>query len=579
MRMHTRIMSFAAAIGLLPLVIYGVFATHSAMRGAERSVTGSVLTVANQVSAQVEEFLRGRVDVLTSLAAAIEASPDGARLIMSHGVLADETIRYAALFDPEGDLLDHTMLPPAGLSSHVHEAAEKSLATGNPVSTRVVLGDDLLPVMAVAVPLNLLGEQRGVLAAEVETLEIWELIRGMRLGRTGYAYVLDETGRLIAHGKSRELAKVVSERMGPLPPVISSGGELHEGGLSYERPDGEPVVGAAAMVPDSGWLVVVEMPAAEAFSEARYIRYVLAFVLGGSLALLVGLAWVGARRVTKPIESLAEAANELGRGQFDVRVDESRRDEIGELGAVFNKMAVDLARLSADIRRHERDSMFARVAGGLAHDLKRPLQHIITHIRTFLEMPENPRARRMVEEALDREQAYMDRLFGDLSRISKDDLLEIRPTVPKEVMARARDAVLPTATSLGVSIDLRTDAFAHKPLRLDPVAIERALRNLLENAVDSLSKQGGGKIVASSLLRDGEIVLEVRDDGPGIDERLLPVLFDGFHTSKRSGSGLGLGLAVVRRVAEAHGGRVHAENLDGAGASVRIILPAVEPSN
>jgi signal transduction histidine kinase len=575
MRLHTRIQAFLAATALLPLAIYGVVAAHSATRSAEQATTDSVATAADQIAARVAEFVRGRTDVLQALATAIAAEPERqplqTRRLLSQALFADETLRHLARFDPEGSLAEHTLLPAAGLPAHMAEAAARTRASGEPHVTPIAVGADLLPVVAVAVPIASLGRTDGVLVAEVETLELWSLVRRLRLAHSGYTYLLDGAGRLIAHGDPTLLAKVV-EGSATLPAATpTEDGRPHAS--RYARHDGIEVVGATSPVPGTDWLVAVEKPAADAFSHARRLGFILALSLCATLALVSLLGWYGARIFVRRIEHLAGAARQIGSGRFEVRVEDVRADEIGDLGRGFNAMAVDLERLSGEIRRHERMSFFGRIAGGLAHDLKRPFQHLITQVRTLLDLPDDPRARTLVERTLDREQAYVDRLFDDLARFSVDGALDRQPTALVDLFARIKETMAPMAHAAGAELHLSVDGGPFDPMHVDALAIERAIRNLLENAVDAVRDVDDGRVELRLAHEPAGIRIEVLDSGPGIPDALMPHLFDAFRTTKRSGSGLGLGLAVVRRIAEEHGGTVSARNRAEGGARFVMILP------
>lgn len=579
MRLRAKLLLFLALTTLFPLGAYGAFATWSGIRGAQQGVTYGTRATASEVAKRVGAFVRGRVDVVRAVAAAVSPgnglSPGETNRVLARDLLEDRTLRYLVGFDLAGHRTFGTLLPDGGPSKLVRRAAKDALATGHAQVTQVVVGDDLLPVMAVAVPIHRLGRTVGALAAEVDTLELWSMVRDIHLGHTGYTYLVDRHGHLFAHGIAKELVYAIQRRPYPTPRIVDEA-EAGHGAVSatYARHDGVEVVGAAAVVPGTSWVAVVETPARDAFAGARDLGIGLLIVLLVALVFVGTVAFVGARSIVTPVERLADGARRIGEGDFSVRVHHDRPDELGDLSRGFNHMAEDLGTLTAEIRRQERLALLGRIAGGLAHDLKRPFQHLITHVRTFLDIPEAEGSRARLEENLDREQAYIDRLFTDLSEFANPKDADPSPTDLPALLRRIGKSLEATATARGIELTVEVDG--EDPIvEVDALALERAVRNLVENAFDALREEGGHVSLFLSL-EPTRAVLAVEDDGPGIPVGLLPDLFDTFRTTKRSGKGLGLGLAVVRRIVDEQGGTVVAENGPVGGARFVVTLPRKE---
>jgi signal transduction histidine kinase len=282
-------------------------------------------------------------------------------------------------------------------------------------------------------------------------------------------------------------------------------------------------------------------------------------VTGGArtLALLSagGLLWAGsgaiAWRLTHPLARLVRTAREIGEGKFDRRVDLGpRRGELGILADAMNEMAARIEQQIADQRA---------LLAAVSHEIRTPLGHL----RILAETARERGLEARVAEEIERELLEIDDLVGQLLAGSRLDFqaVERRPL-------DAADAATLALERAGLPATLLAIESSEVACRADPTLVARALANLLANA----EGHGGGarRLVVA---RQGDALLfAVEDDGPGFAPEELERVFDRFYRGAargepRSGS-LGLGLALVKRIAEAHGGRAFAENRPQGGARV-----------
>jgi signal transduction histidine kinase len=286
---------------------------------------------------------------------------------------------------------------------------------------------------------------------------------------------------------------------------------------------------AAVRRPDGHWVAVA--PRAEPFPN-RWQRQVLAwFIL--SLVIVSPLAWFLARRIVLPLEGFARAAEMLGRDPSATIIPLSGPAEIGRAAHAFNQMH---NRLRAFV-----DDRTAMV-GAISHDLRTPL----TRLRFRLEdVPDSQRP------ALLREVAEMESMINEVIVFIRDASTPgARQRV--DLAALVADSVA-DARLVGGDVEVVGDGRA--PVEVDPVGIRRLLGNLLENAV-----KYGSRARVRVTMREGEAVAEILDAGPGIAVEEMDRVFEPFYRSpeaRRSGRpGSGLGLAVCRSIARAHGGDV-----------------------
>jgi class 3 adenylate cyclase len=196
--------------------------------------------------------------------------------------------------------------------------------------------------MAVAVAGN--RKAAGIAVAEINLKLIWDVISAIRVGHTGHAFVLDQSGRLIAHPDislvlrgTNDEALIAMRRL--RQEIDAASGEA----ITIKNTEGEAVVTAMATIPGADWMVFVEQPLSEAFAPIRSALWRTGGLLLAGTAFAGALAYWFARRMTGPIRQLEEGTERIGAGQFDHRIDIATGDEFERLATRFNRMAGELA--------------------------------------------------------------------------------------------------------------------------------------------------------------------------------------------------------------------------------------------
>ena len=285
--------------------------------------------------------------------------------------------------------------------------------------------------------------------------------------------------------------------------------------------------------------------------------------LGAVLALVVSLL---RRWVLNPLATLAADADRIAGGELVVAPVETRAREVAQVSEALHGMAGALGQALGASTAAERDRRFLITA--IAHDLRTPL----FTLRGSLEAIERGIGDGAALSRAQAKAAHVDRLVGDLFSYSRAEYAaDVHAAAPLDVVElarRATDSVDPGTIALGLRADGPTPRIG------DPVALERALTNVVENAVrhartrvDVLVRHANG---------DGAVVVEVTDDGPGFAPEDLPHVFEplfrGDRARNANGAGAGLGLAIARRLVRAHGGEITAENCPQGGARITLTL-------
>jgi signal transduction histidine kinase len=336
-------------------------------------------------------------------------------------------------------------------------------------------------------------------------------------------------------------------------------------------------------------------PIETGFVDAVNRSLLWAVAAAGVAAVLLTLLL--SRRILGPVEALTAAARAMEKGDLSRRVEVASRDEIGALAHAFNAMADGLARQER-LRRN--------MVTDVAHELRTPL----TNIRGYLEALRDGVARptHSMLASLHEEALLLNRLVDDLQDLALAEAGQLhlapRPVELAALVAQAVEAIQPAASEKDLRVEMALAADLPR-VQADPERVAQVLRNLLNNAIRHTP--GGGSIFVEAIVehvRDKEarrqgdqahtdllvssspgllvgcemVVLTIRDTGPGIPAEHLPNVFERFYRADqaraRATGGAGLGLAIVRQLVVAHGGRAWAESPPGQGAAFSFTLPA-----
>ncbi len=307
-----------------------------------------------------------------------------------------------------------------------------------------------------------------------------------------------------------------------------------------------------------GVLVRVAQPASDATSTQAALGWLLVVLVPASAIAAAAVARLAAGRVLRPVGRLTETVERIrATGDLSAPIETPGQDEISRLGQAFAAMTAALDESVGAQRRLVADA---------SHELRTPLTSLITNLELLAEQPDDPNAPALVVAAL-AEAGELRVLINDLVELARygqapfhieDVRLDV---VAERVAARAAGR----APGLRYELDCRPTL-----VRGDPDALERAIGNLVDNALKWSPPDGRIRISAAG----GTV--EVSDEGPGIPADDLPYIFDRFYRSAKARAlpGSGLGLAIVRRIADAHDGTVEAIPLQH-GAKFRISLPEI----
>jgi signal transduction histidine kinase len=352
--------------------------------------------------------------------------------------------------------------------------------------------------------------------------------------------------------------------------------------LEYDRPGMPRVFAWAKPIGATPWIVAIEFPRDAVMAPADRLVRRASLMAIALLLIAVGIGWAYSTRITTPLRRVTEAAEAAAELRHVAPIEVNRDDEIGRLADSFNVMTerVEEARHDLERRVEERTAELTAVnrelesfSYSVSHDLRAPLRAIVGFVQILEEDHSasfDPDARRSLER-IKANATRMGQLIDDLltfARIGRTpltrqrvDLNHLARTVAEEAIAAADHPVELVIEPL-------------PPCVGEPVLLKQVLANLISNAVKFTAKTPRARVTIGATT-NGETTYFVRDNGAGFDERFAEKLFGVFQRLHRTQEfeGTGVGLAIVQRIINRHGGRVWAEGKVNEGATFYFTLP------
>lgn len=322
-------------------------------------------------------------------------------------------------------------------------------------------------------------------------------------------------------------------------------------------------------------LVLVRRSLEPVHEQVRAAQIALAIVGGTALlsTLLTTRLLLG-RYLGRPIKRLVAGARAIGAGNLEHAIELPEPTELALLADTLNTSTARLSKMQRELIEAERLAAVGETVAGLSHSLKSMLnglragQYVIDRAMETRDTEKLRTGWRVMKNSIRR----VERLVFDMLHFVKDRIPERQPANINGLILEAVDALKEMSVGRGVEIRAELDEEMSEVL-LDPTAIYRLIIDLGTNAIDACTESESGNLVNfRSRAKPDEIVLTVEDNGIGMSEEVLENLFARLFSTKAA-KGTGLGLAVVKKITEEHGGTVTVESVPGKGSAFHVHLP------
>jgi signal transduction histidine kinase len=360
------------------------------------------------------------------------------------------------------------------------------------------------------------------------------------------------------------------------------------------------MLGAFTPVRGTNLGLLVRQSAAAAYEPVAALHRRTLFLSGGAAALAALLAAWFTRSISGRVRRLAKGAAEIGAGKLEARVPNRGRDEVAELGRTMNEMATrlrtqrdeildwnrtlearvaektrELAQAQELLLRSQKLAAIGELGAGMAHEINNPLAGVlgVTQLVLLDLLPGDPRREPLQD--IERQALRIKEIVGNLLRFAQEQRGEA-DAMRVDVSAMVDQALALIGPSVleqrGIRIEKRISALL-PAVRGVPHQLQEALVQILTNARNAMPD--GGKLNIEASEQNGKLVtIRIADTGHGIKPEHLDRIFDPFFTTKAEWGATGLGLSIVHRIVEAHGGKIAVESQLGHGAIFTVTLPA-----
>jgi len=588
MKLHSHF--FGLAFGAIaPLAVLAVIAGVWLVENERETFRVGAEQRARALLTAVDAELKGHVTTVEALAAA-PSLRDGDlryfRRVAENALPSQHGWLNIRLRSPSGELLldlSATEGAPLPDTKPLDDGFLSVLQTKQPGVSDLVM-DPALKRWRVSMraPVIAAGAVRYVLSAQVSTDSIAAIIAAQRLEPGWGAVVLDRSNRFVTRNWQPEkyTGQLASRSLQDALAAAPSGS------FRGKTVEGIEVYSPYHRSPATGWVVAMGVPAAAIDAAGRRTALILALGALGSIVLAIVGVYLIRRHITEPIGSLAAAAGAVGRGEqvevpADMEVDEIRTlaDALrGSADAAYERQLLILREANA---LREADRAKDRFLAMVSHELRNPLASISAAAHVLKVAQAGSADALQAQLVVERQAKHMAHLVGDLLDIS-------RVTMGKMALERERLDLQVVVTHVVGNLRNSGRLERHRItletspawIDADRARVEQIVTNLLDNALKFTPGGGAVRIIVAP--QEDEVILRVADDGPGIPAHLSENLFEPFvqgdEPGRRASGGLGVGLALVKGLAEMHGGSVSAANTPTRGATFTVRFPAASPA-
>lgn len=552
---------------------------------------------------EIETFFTNLSNDAFSIARIYQQNPADIVPAANYVVNSNTYVRKITILSPAGRELakfeNLGQVPEEELTYEVFTDPFNSAISGNTaISKMYYIDENLGPHIDLFSPIFVDNNTViGVVKMQINLTLLRETLADIRLGESGYVYVVDNEGRLITHPSEQYVLERPTLASRPVIANALNNLETPQKDMTYTNEKNEEVIAQAVRIPGYHWIIVFEQPVTEAFGFLNFILNLFVVTVVGSSLFLILIALMLSENLTRPIRKLQFTAQQIEKGQLEKAVIINSGDEIESLSHSFSSLIEQLFEREhsledytsqlqkANAQLKEADELKDEFVYVASHELRTPM----TAIKNYLWLALNRYGKDLdpkMKQSLVRAYISTERLIvlvQDMLTVSRIEgkrlVLNFEEIDLMELYQQIYDEINVTAQKEEIVMTL-VPADKKYIVYGDRTRIGEVIQNLLSNAIKFTPK--GGHVTISVRQSGSMIATDISDTGFGIPREDLPRLFKKFgrlgHSYKKvaESAGTGLGLFISKQIIEAHHGSISVESEVDKGSTFTFTLPLKE---
>ncbi|MFH2138988.1 MAG: ATP-binding protein [Candidatus Omnitrophota bacterium] len=570
-QLWTKIAIVFLVIVTIPVISLGLLLINSSRHAVRNSVLNNHKQIVTRAASEIGLFIERPESVLKATAAMLGRIHVGSweqETILVELVLNQPEFMRVISVDDSGKII-----AGSDMGNDLNKAyPQKALLYTQKNQTylsKVKFLDNHTPYMTIAVPVKTMGKVRRALIADVNLRQIWRIIDGIQLDKTGRAFLVSDNGIIIAHQDKQKVLKNENFSQEKDVKAVLSGAI---DAIELKDSSGQQWVSSYAPVRSLGWGIVLRQKQEEAylFSNVFTIQSWILIILAELAGILVSIFI--AKAMVVPIKAFVLRFKNVADGGFAEAVGIKRKDELGDLVKSFNRMTEELRKAKS----REHFTAIGESVTRVAHELKNSLVPIKSFIYLFPRKYGDEKFIDKFSKLMPNEINRWERMIKDLSSFSVAEKLIKLPTDIGELMQNTLEMMEERFSKNQIKVICEAGCGTFK-IEADEERLKQVFINLILNSINAMPEGGLlevsiDDISSSDLLPKQEYVqIKVKDTGKGIMPEELGKIFDPFHTTTKGG--MGLGLAISKKIVKQHGGVIDVESVPGKGTIFIIRLP------
>jgi signal transduction histidine kinase len=566
---------------ILPLVIFSITITTGVLTWINfdhfrETIALDYQNILNSSIGEISTFMAHGIkdlDALSQIIASIKPDQWQQEIALSAFHHIHECYLSISLVSPTGKTITSTGWDDDDLISS-QQALTKQAMEGESCISEVQLSKERLPFVMMAVPVKVLGEVTAILYAVVDLKYVWDILEGIRIGKSGQVYIMDLSGRYIAH---RDIDKVLMRPPDKMMDIVHKIRHSDKPVSWLEKSEGTSFYSLGTYIPALDWVVALHQPTREIYYYLFRNIITAAMITTTACLTTMILGWYYVKKFLAPIHSLHRQVLEIGSGHLERGVAVDATDEIGELAMAFNGMTKALrekirkeVQAAQELTHAQNLAVLGTTAGKVTHEVGNLLNNVGISAAALRDERLSPTGIEVLG-TMEKESQRVKRFIHRFLKFAKPPKLQLKPAALDLILGEALAMHKPTAENHGIAFSFVWPTNVRK-VPVDAQLIYQAFNNIIKNSIEAM--KDGGILTIAGKMEKTLIKISLQDNGPGISQEHQEHIFAPFYTTKGK-KGTGLGMAIVKSTVTAHRGTITCQSQPDQGACFLITLPVL----